>query len=119
MLHYFPYCSHFYPVIFCKAPRYRYPEFPPVNPQIFMDSAKQSSLLLKEAGMLLHSIGTSADLSKKIMIAAQQSKEKEVLQLLKQTGIASDVRVMYNPDGIQIELSQSRDKITLALRWSQ
>ncbi|MGG3571281.1 hypothetical protein ABES80_02105 [Bacillus gobiensis] len=118
MFHYFPYYHPFYPVIFIKPQYYRHPALPPVNPQIFMKSAKQSTLLLKQAEILVLKLSSSPDLSKNIMAAAQESKEKIVLQLLKQTGVTSDMRVMFNPDGIHIELSQSNEKVTLFLRWS-
>ncbi|MGG3624856.1 hypothetical protein ABES25_15000 [Bacillus gobiensis] len=118
MFHYFPYYHPFYPVIFNKPQHYRHPALPPVNPQIFMQSAKQSTLLLKQAEILVLKLSGSPDLSKKIMAAAQESNEKAVLQLLKQTGVTSDMRVMFNPDGIHIELSQANEKVTLFLRWS-
>jgi hypothetical protein len=84
-----------------------------------MDSAKKTATLLKDADRLLQSIGNSPELSKRIMAAAQEAKEAEVIKLLKQTGITSNIQVMYNPDGIHIGLSQMNGKLILVLQWSQ
>ncbi|HZH62570.1 MAG TPA: hypothetical protein VEY70_24005 [Metabacillus sp.] len=97
-------------------------QFPQVDPTVFEQSAKSMQTLMKEASLVLTKLAESKDFATKVMSAAQQSNMKEVDELIKSTGIKSQVKTSFNPDGIHMNLSSSIGEaecchLTIALRW--
>lgn len=97
-------------------------QFPQVDPTMFEQSAKSMQTLMKDASLVLNKLAESKDFATKVMYAAQQSNMKEVDELIKSTGIKSQVKTSFNPDGIHMNLSSSIGEaecchLTIALRW--
>lgn len=97
-------------------------QYPQVDPTMFEQSAKSMQTLMKEASLVLNKLAVSKDFATKVMYAAQQSNMKEVDELIKSTGIKSQVKTSFTPDGIHMRLSSSIGEaecchLTIALRW--
>lgn len=104
------------------TPPYYYRDFPPVQPQIFMDSSKKMLVLMKSAEMVLEKTSKSDSFSSKLMEAAQQSNKSEVERLLYSTGIQAKPEIDFNPDGINLLFKAQSGQsdccyLTLKLRW--
>ncbi|RIW38844.1 hypothetical protein D3H55_00355 [Bacillus salacetis] len=102
---------------------YRRPyEYPPVQPQQFMDSAGKTKPLLDEAKLILDKVSASNDFAAKLMGAAQKADMKEVNRLIKLTGVQSIPGIKFNPDGFTMDFSSQTAHIdcchlTIILRW--
>ena len=89
---------------------------------LFNESAIAMQHLMNEASIVLDKIANSKKFAHKIMTAAQQSHLDEVEQLIKSTGIHSEVVTSFNPDGINLKFTskvESKDccQLSIALRW--
>jgi len=99
-----------------------YRQFPEVNPEMFMSSAKEMEVLMKNASRLLAVMASSRKFSLQLMNAAQDSKLKEVENMIHSTGITVQPKVSYTPDGLNLHFDSSKPnddccKLTLKLRW--
>jgi hypothetical protein len=97
-------------------------QFPSVNPATFMSSAKHMQALMRDASTLLDRMATSKQFSNDLMSAAQQSQTKKAEEMIKATGIKSQPRVTYTPDGLTLAFEAKDEQgqccsLTLKLRW--
>lgn len=111
---------HAYPPI----PKYVFPQrqFLPVNPKMFMDSAKKMNPLLKDAEVLMRHISNTEPFARKLMDAAQHSKLNEVNKMIAQIGIKSKSDIRINPSALILILSPKNDpldccQVELRIRW--
>ncbi|KOP80057.1 hypothetical protein AN957_22465 [Cytobacillus solani] len=114
---FYPYCNYYY------SPHNTYRQYQNVDPGMFMTSAKDMAIIMKEASHLLAEMAKSKKFSFDLMTAAQQSKMEKVEQLIKSTGIKVIPKVTYTPDGLNLHFDSGKDyndccKLTLKLRWS-
>jgi len=96
--------------------------FPPVNPDLLYESAKESNKLMKEASMVLDKLASSKEFDAQLMDVAQRSNKEEVERLIRSIGITSVVAIHYKPDGLQLEFSSKVKevdccKLNVSLRW--
>jgi hypothetical protein len=108
------------PRTYYPAPYYR--KLPEVDPTLFKESAEEMRILMMDASIMLAKLADSKEFAKQVMAAAQASNDKEVDRLLKSTGIKSDVKATFNPDGLNLQLEASvggtkSSQLTIALRW--
>ncbi|WP_112180774.1 MULTISPECIES: hypothetical protein [Paraliobacillus] len=97
-------------------------QFPPINPNLLYQSANETRRLMKDANMVLDKLSNSKEFNTELMYAAQSSNKKEVNRLINSLGLASDVTIDFNPDGLHLEFkSQVESKecchLKIALRW--
>ena len=117
------YPFHYYQVP-PPIPIYHYPhrQYLPVDPKMFMNSAKKMEPLLKDAQTLMNYISSTESYSKKLMDAAQQSKINDVKKMITQTGIQSKADIRINPTALILILSRKNDpsdccQVELHVRW--
>lgn len=96
--------------------------YPPVDPDLLYESANQSNKLMKEASMVLDKLASSKEFGARLMDVAQQSNTEEVERLIHSVGITSDVKIKYNPDGLELEFNSKVKnldccKLSISLRW--
>ncbi|WP_142255378.1 hypothetical protein [Bacillus sinesaloumensis] len=108
------------PKSYYQYPYYR--KYPEVDSTLFSESATEMRNLMKDASLVLAKLADSKPFAQQVMAAAQSSNDKEVERLLKSTGIKSDIKTKFNPDGINIELSSMVNGVecchlTITLRW--
>jgi hypothetical protein len=133
MYSYNPYSYHYSPPHIQYQPscpnRPYYPTYlpyrtaPKVDPAIFMNSARQTRPLLKNADLLLQKLADSKQLSVDIMTAAQESKHEKVNELVSSTGIGKISEVTYNPNGLIVTFIDEPNNIDcchliLKIRWA-
>ncbi|MGM7681814.1 hypothetical protein ACSVDA_06620 [Cytobacillus sp. Hm23] len=97
-------------------------QFPPVDTTMFSKSAKEMQKLMSEAALVLNKIAYSKEFAHQVMTAAQESQLNKVEQLIKSTGITSEVECSFNPDGITITFILATSGIdcchlSIILRW--
>ncbi|MDX8360186.1 hypothetical protein [Cytobacillus sp. IB215316] len=97
-------------------------QFPPVDTTMFSKSAKEMQKLMSEAALVLNKIAYSKEFAHQVMTAAQESQLNKVEQLIKSTGITSEVECSFNPDGITITFILATSEIdcchlSIILRW--
>ncbi|MGI8313863.1 hypothetical protein [Halobacillus mangrovi] len=96
-------------------------QYPPVDPSLLCESAKESKVLMKEASMVLDKLAESEEFDAQLMYAAQASDIQEVKRLINSIGVTSDVDVTFNPDGLRLEFKSQGNmngaKLSVALRW--
>jgi hypothetical protein len=97
-------------------------QFPSVNPATFMSSAKHMQVLMRDASTLLDRMANVQQFSNDLMSAAQQSQTKKAEEMIKATGIKSQPRVSYTPDGLTLVFEAKDEQghccnLTLKLRW--
>jgi hypothetical protein len=80
-----------------------YRQYPPVQTKKFMDAALHINELMSDARILMNKISQSADFSKQIMSAAQQSNTAEVRRLIAGTRIKNIPHLYYSPDGLVLQ----------------
>ncbi|MCQ6276524.1 hypothetical protein JMM81_16545 [Bacillus sp. V3B] len=90
---------------------------------MFMNSARQTKGLLKNADLILEKLAHSQQLSLDIMNAAQESKHDKVNELIKSTGIEKISEVSYTPNGLIITFTDKPNNIDcchliLKVRWA-
>lgn len=115
----YPYLTPMNSVVFFPSlvsyPYYR--QYPDVNPENFSKSAKLIVTLFEDAQKMTDKLSTSSEFAKKILSLAQQSKKKEVLDLLLSLGIKNSLESEFNPDGIRIILKSDCCRLIVFLRW--
>ncbi|GIN88633.1 hypothetical protein J6TS2_50190 [Heyndrickxia sporothermodurans] len=97
-------------------------QFPPVNTQIFVQSANKTLLFLKDAEKIVKKIATSEDFSKNLMILAQQSKLSEVTKMLIDIGLNTTPTIRFTPSGLVINFSDAYNEpncclLQIKIRW--
>ncbi|MBS4173929.1 hypothetical protein [Bacillus sp. FJAT-49736] len=119
MRRYPPYYYHYPPY-----PKYCYPlrQYLPVDPKMFMNSARKMDPLIKDAQALMRHISTTEAFAKKLMDAAQHSKINEVKKMISETGIKSKSEIRFNPSGLILILTPKNDPsdcchVELRVRW--
>lgn len=116
---------YYYPVYY--IPYYYQPylpprQYPPVDPTQFFESAGEMRSLMQDASLVLNRMADSMEFTEKVMNAAQESKMDEVEQLIKSTGISSEVEISFNPDAIRLEFIAMTDgveccRLLITIRW--
>ncbi len=97
-------------------------DFPPLDVNMFNQSAIAFKNLLKDASTFLDHLADHKDFASTIMSAAQESDSKKVEKLIKSTGITSNVEPSFNPDGLTVLLIANVKgtdccKLTMTFRW--
>lgn len=96
-------------------------QFPSVDPTLLCQSAKESKILMKEAGMVLDKLSESKEFDEQLIYAAQISDIQKVKRLIHSIGVTSDVDININPDGLRLEFKtpSANDcaRLYIALRW--
>lgn len=101
----------------------RYPiQYPPIQPQQFMDSAGKMTPLLDDAKIIMNKVSQSKDFSEKLMDAAQKSNMGELHRIIKGTGVTHTPGIKFDPDGFTLIFSNKTANIdcchlTIILRW--
>lgn len=116
----YQYIPYFQPNYFVPYPHIR--QVTPVNPTMFMTSAKHMRIIMKDASILLDKMSDSRKFSLDLMAAAQVSDQEKVKQLLKDTGVQTMPKVTYTPDGLRLNFSSYVEDLdcchlSLSLRW--
>lgn len=119
---YYPYYYNYPTIPNNQLPSTEFRNFPPVNPNIFMSSAKHMQALMLDASKLLEKMASNRKFSFDLMSAAQQSNKNKVQELIRLTGIKSAPNVGYSPDGLKLIFVANADQsdcchLTLNLRW--
>lgn len=113
---YYPHCYHraFWPVR----------QYPPIDPEIFQQSANETKKLMNDANVILDKLAESKEFDAKLMEAAQVADEEEVNRLVHSLDIATEVDVSFNPDNLRLEFrSKAGDmdmeccRLLIAVRW--
>lgn len=127
------YPTRFYPPPICPYPYTQQPiycqpyqqtymrSFPPVNPDQFINSAKEMEILMRSASKLLDKMAKSREYSYNIMTAAQASDQSKVDQLIQSADLNSHPKVSYTPDGLTLRFQSSGDhsaNLSLKLKWT-
>ncbi|WP_164220045.1 hypothetical protein [Virgibacillus sp. YIM 98842] len=118
---------YFYPHYY---PLYSYPncfsvrQFPPVDPDMFYESANEMKNLINDASEILDRLATSKDFAKQLMLAAQESDMEEVTRLIHTANIVSDLDVNYNPESLRLDFKKKTEeneieccRLLVTLRW--
>lgn len=97
-------------------------QFPPIDPDQLCQSANETKKLMKDAHIVLDELEESKEFSSKLMYAAQSSNNTEVNRLINSLGLASNVTIHFNPDGLSIEFKSQVESmeccnLKIALRW--
>ncbi len=100
------------------APR----QFPPVQPEVFMESSKKMLPLLRSAETLVVQVSKSESFSRKLMDAAQKSNVDEVKKLVQSTGVQVTPKIDFNPDGLNLNFDAKTGDVDcchlgVTLRW--
>ncbi|WP_019243773.1 MULTISPECIES: hypothetical protein [Bacillus] len=95
---------------------------PQINPNTFMNSARQSKDLLRDAQTVSEGVYKSHSFSKQLMEAAQQSNTELVKNLIASLAIQNHSEIAYNPDGIRITITPKNQTnncctVILSLKW--
>ncbi|NLP52254.1 hypothetical protein [Bacillus sp. RO1] len=112
----------YFPVYTHTMPRPYMRVYPEVDPTVFTESAESMQQLMKEASIILKKLSDSKEFASDVMAAAQEGNKEKVSQLLLSTGVHSGVKVDFNPDGINLNMTseiQGKDccHLTISLRW--
>lgn len=118
------YCPRnvYFPVYAHPLPRTYFRVYPEVDPTVFTESAESMQQLMKEASIILQKLSDSKEFATEVMAAAQEGNKEKVSQLLLSTGVHSGVKVDFNPDGINLNMTseiEGKDccHLTISLRW--
>jgi hypothetical protein len=101
---------------------YRSP--PRIDTTIFMNSARQTQLFIRDADLILRKLAGSKQFSLNIMNAAQESKHAQVTELIKSTGIKKVPVASYSPNGLTLTFTDEQNDIDcchliLKVRWAK
>lgn len=118
----YTYVNPYYRQVINHPPYYYYRPLPEVNPDLFVKSSKQMQLLVRDADKVISKMANSTDFSKRVMSLAQESKNNEVKELVKTTGVTNIPDIDFNPDGIFFDFSASIGgteccHLIIKLRW--
>lgn len=116
------YCHPACCVPYHTAPYWNARQYPPVNPDLFYQSANETKRLMIDAGKVLDKLANSKEFGAELMNAAQLSDSGKVKELINTLEIDSDVEVDYNPDNLRLEFRSQLEgteccRLLLALRW--
>lgn len=99
-------------------------QFPPVDPEMFYESANEMKNLMNDASEFLDKLAASRDFAEQLMTAAQVSDLNEVERLIHTVDIVSDVDVDFNPDSLHLEFRKRTIeneveccRLLVILRW--
>ncbi|WP_100011170.1 hypothetical protein [Lentibacillus sediminis] len=97
-------------------------QYPPVNPDLFYQSANETKRLMSDAGKVLDKLANSKEFDAELMNAAQVSDTEKVKELIDSVEIDSDVHIDFNPDNLRLEFRSQLEgteccRLLLALRW--
>lgn len=81
-------------------------QFPPVDPELFYESANEMKSLMKDASNVLDKLADSKEFAEKLMTAAQASDAVKVGRLIHTIEITSEVIVSFNPDSLRLEFKK-------------
>jgi hypothetical protein len=92
------------------------------DPVIFMDSARQTQVLLNDSSLILQKLSSSRSFAQSIITAAQNSQKDLVTQLIRSIGIKNIPKVSYTPNGLILNFVSEKNNIdcchlTLKIRW--
>ncbi|WP_156317738.1 hypothetical protein [Bacillus sp. CHD6a] len=112
----------YFPVYTHAMPRPYFRIYPEVDPTVFTESAESMQQLMKEASIILQKLSDSKEFATEVMAAAQEGNKEKVSQLLLSTGVHSGVKVDFNPDGINLNMTSDTEgndccHLTISLRW--
>ncbi|WP_156290544.1 hypothetical protein [Oceanobacillus salinisoli] len=115
---------YYYP-IYCPAsciPFVPVRQYPPVDPELFHQSANEMRKLMNDASVVLDRLADSKEFDEAIMSAAQESNQEEVKRLIQSTGISSEVDVSFNPDNIRLEFKSHLNEVEccrlqVSIKW--
>ncbi|KMY51680.1 hypothetical protein [Peribacillus loiseleuriae] len=95
--------------------------FPSVNPDLLIQSAKNSQSLLLDAQKVVNTFAMSRPFSERLMAAAQQSKTAIVTDMIRKTGVKTVPDTTFNPDGIRFDfhpkVQENCCHIIVSLKW--
>lgn len=116
------YCYPVYYIPYYYQPYLPPRQYPPVDPTQFFESANEMKMLMQDASVVLDRMADSREFTEKVMSAAQESKTDEVEQLIKSTGISSDVEISFNPDALKLEFIAMTHgaeccRLLVTIRW--
>ncbi|WP_010174544.1 hypothetical protein [Bacillus coahuilensis] len=128
MYRYHPFYPPIQRPVSSRTMRYPYPvqvphrDFPPVDPNIFMNSAKTTLPIMEDGILLMKKISTDVQFATHIMDAAQQSDNQKVKKLVNSIGMTTEPSLNFNPDGFSIHFMESDGsadccKVDLSVRW--
>lgn len=117
--YYYPVPDHTFDMSYEQITRQ---QFPPIDPNQLCQSANETKKLMKDASIVLDKLEDSKEFNSELMYAAQSSNNKEVNRLINSLGLASDVTLDFNPDGLRIEFKSQVEStecchLKIALRW--
>ncbi|RKQ37289.1 hypothetical protein [Oceanobacillus halophilus] len=97
-------------------------QYPPVNPDLFHQSANEMRMLMNDASIVLDRLADSTEFDEAVMSAAQESNKEEVKRLIQSTGISSNVDISFNPDNIRMVFNSKVDdsdccRLEVSIRW--
>lgn len=120
---YYVYPACYYPPCYHHA-SWPVRQYPPVDPELFQQSANETKKLMNDANVILDKLAESKEFDAKLMEAAQVSDEEEVNRLIHSLDIATEVDVSFNPDNLRLEFrSKAADtdlqccRLLIAVRW--
>lgn len=85
--------------------------------EIFRLSAREAASLFGDMQKVLITISSSPQYAYRIRRSAESSNKKEVMRLIRQSGLVSPFDVTYTPDGINILLLKTHGHLVASLRW--
>lgn len=93
--------------------------YPPVNPAVFIESAKHFQVLYADAYKVTEKISSSSAFAEALMNHAQANEKEKAIGMVKRTGISSDVDIRYTPDTLSVILHASNEccQLIIRLRW--
>ncbi|GAB3792439.1 hypothetical protein [Virgibacillus kimchii] len=99
-------------------------QYPPVDPDMFFDSANAMTSLMNDAARVLDKIAGSKPFAEQIMTAAQASDKEEVERLIGTVGVDSELDINFNPNSLRLEFKEETKesemaccRLLLTLRW--
>lgn len=130
---FFPFCYTVLPSVCVTAsqlnyysPSYLIPQrqspFPPVNTQKFDMSARQFQKLMEQVQLFINKIVSSSQFARDLMNAAQNSDQKKVEEMIRNTDIDIHFQVSFTPTAIRIIFDNSSDQyeccqLLVGLQW--
>ncbi|WLR41262.1 hypothetical protein LC087_09960 [Bacillus carboniphilus] len=108
--------KYYYPVYPPFIPYY-YRPFPAISPNTFIESAKTIPPYLKDLTSLAEKISSDRQYSEQLMNAAQESDQQKVDSLIQGLNLEHSIKTTYTPDGVRFEISSTRCRVSMSLRW--
>lgn len=97
--------------------------FPPVDPQLFMQSVNAFQTLLQDGQRILDHISHSPQYATELMDAAQRSDWDKINELIAMIDTQAEVEVTFIPEGITFILKETVAEIDccilrMTIRWN-